>query len=291
MSGIAKSKKNIICLVALGILVISPTVLAVDWPPSPGFGTTLDADSSDLSTLIKYFYEWAVSLGGLAVFIVLVFAGFQYLTSAGNPAQITEAKGRMQSAAFGLVLLLGSVLILNTINPELTTFKPLVLPEPSQLLGNCEFYYEIDPETGERKEPPIQRSLEEANQYCKDNFGEDYECKDDVCTIDLAKLFEVVNCDSVFIRIDGGETTIPMGGRTTAIELGPEKGFELQANPPDGEKQCMANLMLYEGTGWWGGCAGDKRTLAIQPGTVSYNAFAPIEGVDISVKCIELEKI
>ena len=295
MTEIYRKKKIIIYLLTLGILAIGSTTFAVNWPPSPGFDTILNpADPKcGLSTLIKYFYEWAVSLGGLAVFIVLVIAGIQFLTSAGNPAQMTEAKGRMQSAALGLILLLGSVLILNTINPELTTFRPLVLPEPSELLGNCE-------KGGICKDKDGKEYKCSGNEYCKYNFGDDYECKDNVCTINLTELFKVVDCKSVSIKKVGGKPVpLNIGDRTKKIELDPEEPFELKANPPEGRNQCMANLILYEGSGWWGGCSGNKRTLAIQPGVGTkdndpyyiFKNFALLEGTDILVKCIELEKI
>jgi hypothetical protein len=104
--------------------------LETTWPTSP-FGTDLNSictpiDNPDctLSILIKYFYEWGIFLGGLAVLISLIFGGFLYLTSAGNPARLREAKDRIFSALIGLVLLLSIYLILNTINPELTTLVP-----------------------------------------------------------------------------------------------------------------------------------------------------------------------
>jgi len=113
-----KNKKFIIGLIFLGTLAISSTALAslVDWPSSP-LGTPLDPDGSKtgekstLADLVKYFYEWAIALGGLAAFIALTIAGSQYMTSAGNPAQMQESKDRIKLAFFGLVLLLASWLI------------------------------------------------------------------------------------------------------------------------------------------------------------------------------------
>jgi hypothetical protein len=84
----------------------------------------------------------------LAAFISLVIGGFQYLTSMGEPARLAEAKDRIRSAFFGLILLLSSWLILNAINPQLTTFKAklelvTVKPEEWRLgtpeLKSCEF--------------------------------------------------------------------------------------------------------------------------------------------------------
>jgi hypothetical protein len=118
----------------------------VKWPNSP-FGTSI-ARCTNVTGMVKYFYEWGIALGGLAAFISLVIGGFQYLTSMGEPARIREAKDRIYSAFFGLILLLGSWLILNAINPQLTTFKAklelvTVTPEEWKLgtseLKPCEF--------------------------------------------------------------------------------------------------------------------------------------------------------
>ena len=69
-------------------------------------------------------------LGGLLAFIALIIAGFLYLTSVGNPAKMKEAKDRVVWALGGLTLLLGSWLILNTINPQLTKLQlPSFNPE------------------------------------------------------------------------------------------------------------------------------------------------------------------
>lgn len=96
----------------------------VDWPVSP-MGTALTPDYKDtsLTTLVKYMYEWGISLGALAAFISIIVAGFNYLTSAGNSSKINEAKKRITASFLGIALLLGTVLILNTINPEITSLE------------------------------------------------------------------------------------------------------------------------------------------------------------------------
>jgi len=133
--GFIKNKKFIIFLIILGVFCIGQVVfakeLAAGWPPSP-FGTKLD-EKSEIPAFIGYLYEWGISIGGLAVFIALLIAGFQYLSSIGNPATMREAKDRIISALLGLALLLGSWLILNTINPQLTKLQ---LPpfEPGEIL-------------------------------------------------------------------------------------------------------------------------------------------------------------
>lgn len=96
----------------------------IDWPVSPmGTALTRDYGETSLTTLVKYMYEWGISLGALAAFISIIVAGFNYLTSVGNSSKINEAKKRITASFLGIALLLGTVLILNTINPEITSLE------------------------------------------------------------------------------------------------------------------------------------------------------------------------
>ena len=122
-----KNKPIFFLIIFLGIFAFAANSLAalnVDWPNSP-FGTELRDDS--ITELIKYLYEWGFGIAGISVFIVLLVAGIQYLTSAGNASKMGEAMSRIKSAILGLILLLASVLILNTINPQLTTLRMPIL--------------------------------------------------------------------------------------------------------------------------------------------------------------------
>ena len=77
-----------------------------------------------LPNYIKYIYVFVVIAGGLIAFAVLVMAGFRYLTSAGNPSVMSDARNQIFSALIGLVILLGSYVFLNEINPETLTIEP-----------------------------------------------------------------------------------------------------------------------------------------------------------------------
>lgn len=122
----------------------------VDWPESPGGHTSINltwqgrGDSclclleGGIPVFIKYFYEWGIALGGLAAFIALLAAGFMYLTSTGDPGKMKEAKERIYWAFGGLIFLLASWLILNTINPELTDLSvPTLTPEDLTSYTEC----------------------------------------------------------------------------------------------------------------------------------------------------------
>ena len=83
----------------------------------------------DLNKLIAWFYYFIVGVAGLSAFVMLIWGGVEWLTSAGNPTKIGDAKDKITSALLGLLIILGSWLILQVINPELTTLQ---LPQLSQ---------------------------------------------------------------------------------------------------------------------------------------------------------------
>ena len=56
--------------------------------------------------------NYAISLAGLAVLIMLIVGGFKYLTAGGDPKATEEAKKTITSAVFGLVLIVAAWFIL-----------------------------------------------------------------------------------------------------------------------------------------------------------------------------------
>ena len=101
--------------------------LELDYPTItiPGMGEITLSLDMDLNTLIAWFYYFIIGIAGISAFVMLVWGGVQWLTSAGSPAKVTDAKDKISSAFFGLLIILASWLILQVINPDLTT---LILP-------------------------------------------------------------------------------------------------------------------------------------------------------------------
>jgi len=54
-----------------------------------------------VSEALKYLYP----LAGLILFGIIIFAGFQYLTSAGNEEQMKKASSMLTNAIIGFVIL------------------------------------------------------------------------------------------------------------------------------------------------------------------------------------------
>jgi hypothetical protein len=70
-------------------------------------------------------YKYAIGLAvSLTIFMIMV-GGFLWITAAGNPGKIDKAKNMIIDAIVGLILAVGSYLILYTINPDLVEFKSI----------------------------------------------------------------------------------------------------------------------------------------------------------------------
>jgi hypothetical protein len=70
-------------------------------------------------------YKWMLLIAGIVATIMIILGGFTYLTSGGNATQAGQGKERITNAIFGLILLLGSYMLLYLINPGLVEFRSL----------------------------------------------------------------------------------------------------------------------------------------------------------------------
>ncbi len=93
----------------------------VQWPSLnlPGIGNLAITDSTTLVDLVKYIFYLSISISGLLAFAMLIYGGIRYLTSAGNPTAQKDGRDAISSALLGILLLLGSVLLLRLINPDI----------------------------------------------------------------------------------------------------------------------------------------------------------------------------
>lgn len=157
-------KKKIITFFVFCFLFLSPLFIVlgteINWPSAPVTGVSL-GDKSEFHEFIAYIYGWGIQLGIIIFFGMLVVAGIQYMTS-GSGGGITNAKSRIRNALLGLALLLGSWLILNTINPRITQLTRL----PS--LWDPDFLEKgIVLTTEQLEEPPCEFLL----LYSETNYG------------------------------------------------------------------------------------------------------------------------
>jgi hypothetical protein len=88
-------------------------------------------NTNNLSEIGAWGFNFILSISVLAAFGVLVWAGFIWLTSAGDVSKIGEAKTKIKAAIMGILVIFFSYLIITTINPDLMVFniKTFELPE------------------------------------------------------------------------------------------------------------------------------------------------------------------
>jgi len=90
----------------------------------PGYG---QGETTDLPQIIKYIYLFSLGIVGVVALLSMIIGAAQYVMSAGNASKASDAKDRIFSAILGIIILVASVLILRTINPDLVNIG-FVLP-------------------------------------------------------------------------------------------------------------------------------------------------------------------
>ena len=100
--------------------------LEIKYPTVPGTTTPTTVETG-LPQYVKYIFNFAIWIAGLLAFGVIVLGGIRWLTSAGDPNKLRDAKDQLFAAFLGLIILLSSYLILTTINPQLVLFEALPL--------------------------------------------------------------------------------------------------------------------------------------------------------------------
>ncbi|MDP2640975.1 MAG: pilin [Candidatus Yanofskybacteria bacterium] len=106
----------LLCLLFVPIVASGQIDLNLSYPT---FGNLNINENQNLNQIIAWFYYLIVGISGLAAFIMIVWGGVEWMSSSLDPGKASAAKDRIQSAVFGLLLVLSSFLILQIINPEL----------------------------------------------------------------------------------------------------------------------------------------------------------------------------
>ncbi|MEX1113493.1 MAG: pilin [Patescibacteria group bacterium] len=79
-----------------------------------------EVERTSVVQYINAAYIWFAFIGGLLAIIMLIYAGYTYMGSYGDPEKISNAKDIVEKTLIGLALLILAALILSTINPRTT---------------------------------------------------------------------------------------------------------------------------------------------------------------------------
>jgi len=127
----SKSKYLLFILLAVLFLLQSSFCYAriLEVPDIPGLPS-----NPTLPDYLKTIFEYIMGIGGALAVLSLVIGAARYMTSAGNPEAMSDGISRMKSSIFGLIFLLSSLIIINTINPNLTEIEINTDPVPGLVI-------------------------------------------------------------------------------------------------------------------------------------------------------------
>lgn len=97
--------------------------------PIPGACPSNAATTESIAAYIVRIYQLAVGLAGILAVGMIVFGSIYVSVSGDSPDRREEGKSFIMSAIWGLLLLLGSYVILRTINPQLVSLHEPVVPQ------------------------------------------------------------------------------------------------------------------------------------------------------------------
>ena len=84
-----------------------------------GVQTALGCIPTEPMDLVKWLFPYLLGFGGLAAFGLIVFSGFQLMTSSGDPQKIQGAKETITSAVTGLIFIILSLFLLRLIGVDI----------------------------------------------------------------------------------------------------------------------------------------------------------------------------
>lgn len=157
--------------------------------PLPVFGSIFNASGKSFGDYLSIMFTFFVSFAGVLAVVMLIFGGIQYMSTDAVTGK-EEGLGKMQQAIWGLLIVLASYVILNTVNPNLVKFNFAIQGQTIEIEGDTN-----DPITNATSFIQTTQSL---GIMCPQSGG-------------LASIPQIASSFS-------GKTTYQMGGKGTQIQ-------------------------------------------------------------------------
>jgi len=91
--------------------------------PGNGINTAIGcvpfSNDTTTSDLVGFILRWAIGVGGGIAFLLILYAGFQIMTSSGDPNRLKGGQELLTAAISGLIMLLFSVVLLRIIGVDI----------------------------------------------------------------------------------------------------------------------------------------------------------------------------
>lgn len=123
-STLGNFKKVTLFLVFLMLLfnIIAPSLAFAEYtiPETPtSFGT-----ATSLEKYIALIYDWSLGILTSLAIIVIIFAGYLFMTSTGNPDALARARNLLIAAISSVVLLVLAGYLISYLNPNIQVGLP-----------------------------------------------------------------------------------------------------------------------------------------------------------------------
>lgn len=142
--------------------------LEITYPKIPGFRIPSTV-KTDLFDYLKYIFVFFIAISGLLAFFMIIYAGVRYLTSTGKPSVMADARDQITSAFLGLLILLFSIVVLKTINPQIVKVSLPKVPLPAADFSSgillCKSQINLAIQNSGNKEE-IEKEREKINREC-----------------------------------------------------------------------------------------------------------------------------
>ncbi len=92
----------------------------VEYPEIEGWRPET-TEPGEFDEYIRYVARFLTILASLIAFGALIYSGFMWITSAGEPLKLQESKRRIIASLAGLLIILSSYILLGSISPSLVT--------------------------------------------------------------------------------------------------------------------------------------------------------------------------
>ncbi len=90
--------------------------------PLPIFGSIFNASGKSFGDYLSIMFTFFVSFAGVLAVVMLIFGGIQYMSTDAVSGK-SEGLAKVEQAIWGLLIVLASYVILNTVNPNLVKFN------------------------------------------------------------------------------------------------------------------------------------------------------------------------
>lgn len=99
-----------LCIALLGVVFFSPAPVSAQQPDQLGlrYGVESGLGARDVRFTAAQIINVSLGLLGIIALVLIVYAGFLWMTAGGNSEQVDKAKGILFASVIGLIIILSA---------------------------------------------------------------------------------------------------------------------------------------------------------------------------------------